>query len=50
MIPGLSSSGKVWDATVENWKSRFECHVFTLAGFAGQPRMESPSLLLFVIR
>ena len=37
LIPGLLSSGEVWQATVERFKTRYECHVLTLAGFAGQP-------------
>jgi pimeloyl-ACP methyl ester carboxylesterase len=44
LIPGLSSSGEVWDTTVERYKDRFECHVLTLAGFAGVPRIEGPML------
>lgn len=34
-IPGLSSPGDVWDATSAHLSSRYECHVLTLAGFAG---------------
>ncbi|HVO98606.1 MAG TPA: alpha/beta hydrolase [Bryobacteraceae bacterium] len=37
LIPGLSSSGETWDSTVAHYKDRYECHVFTLAGFAGVP-------------
>jgi pimeloyl-ACP methyl ester carboxylesterase len=37
LIPGLLSSGEVWQATVERFRARYECHVLTLAGFAGQP-------------
>lgn len=44
LIPGLASSGEVWNASVARWKDRYECHVLTLAGFAGQPRMEEPFL------
>jgi N-formylmaleamate deformylase len=44
LIPGLSCSGAVWDGTVAHLKDRYECHVLTLAGFAGQPRIESPFL------
>lgn len=35
LIPGLSSSGEVWDSTVTALKDAYELHVFTLAGFAG---------------
>lgn len=38
LIPGLSSSGDVWNDTVEHFKHRYQCHTVTLAGFAGQPR------------
>jgi len=44
LIPGLSSSGETWDGTVEHFKDRFECHVLTLAGFAGVPRVPGPLL------
>ena len=37
LIPGLSSSGEVWDSTVSQLKHKYRLHVFTLAGFAGQP-------------
>ncbi len=44
LIPGLSSSGAVWDGTVAHLSEHYECHVFTLAGFAGQPRIGEPFL------
>jgi len=44
LIPGLVSSGDVWSATVEHFKDRYECHVLTLAGFAGQPAIPAPFL------
>ena len=44
LIPGLSSSGETWDTTVEHYKDRFECHVLTVAGFAGVPRVPAPML------
>ena len=44
LIPGLSSSGEVWETTVERYKGRFECHVLTVAGFAGVPRTAAPML------
>lgn len=44
LIPGLSCSGAVWDGTVEHLKDRYQCHVLTLAGFAGQPRIPAPFL------
>ena len=44
LIPGLSSSGETWDTTVAHYQDRFECHVFTVAGFAGVPRIPAPML------
>lgn len=44
LIPGLVSSGDVWASTVEHFKDRYECHVLTLSGFAGQPAIPAPSL------
>ena len=44
LIPGLSSWGEVWETTVEHYKGRFECHVLTVAGFAGLPRTAAPML------
>jgi N-formylmaleamate deformylase len=37
LIPGLACSGEVWETTVDSLKDRYECHVLTLPGFAGQP-------------
>lgn len=39
LIPGFTSSGRVWDGTVAAFRATHECHVFTLAGFSGQPPM-----------
>jgi len=44
LIPGLASGGNVWDGTVEHFKGRYQCHVLTLAGFAGQPAIAGPFL------
>jgi N-formylmaleamate deformylase len=44
LIPGLACSGEVWDATVDHYKDKYECHVLTLAGFAGQPPVPGPFL------
>lgn len=43
LIPGLASSGEVWDETVENLSQNFECHVLTLPGFADNPATEMSS-------
>jgi pimeloyl-ACP methyl ester carboxylesterase len=44
LIPGLSSAGETWDTTVARYKDNFECHVLTVAGFAGVPRIPAPVL------
>lgn len=44
LIAGLLSSGDVWSGTVAHFKDRYECHVLTLAGFAGQPAVPPPFL------
>ncbi|MCB5225861.1 alpha/beta hydrolase [Alishewanella sp. 16-MA] len=35
LIPGLASSGEVWQSTVEALKADYQLHILTLAGFAG---------------
>lgn len=40
LIPGLACSGDVWETTVDSLKDRYECHVLTLPGFAGQPAID----------
>ena len=37
LIPGLASSGAVWDATVSQLSGRYRVHVVQVAGFAGAP-------------
>jgi pimeloyl-ACP methyl ester carboxylesterase len=37
LIPGLASSGKVWDATVKQLAATHCVHVIQIAGFAGLP-------------
>ena len=44
LIPGYSCSGEVWNETVEQLKDKYECHVLTLAGFAGVPAIDTPIL------
>jgi pimeloyl-ACP methyl ester carboxylesterase len=43
LIPGLASSGEVWDETVAELSKSTECHVLTLPGFAGQPAIDLTS-------
>ncbi len=49
LIPGLFCSGKVWDETVTHFKDRYECFEITLPGFAGQPPIQSDSILKTIV-
>lgn len=42
-IPGFSCDGSVWKKTVAQLKGQFQCHILTMAGFAGQARADDPS-------
>jgi pimeloyl-ACP methyl ester carboxylesterase len=44
LIPGLGCGANVWDETVRHLEGKAELHVITLAGFAGQPRIDGPVL------
>lgn len=44
LIPGLTCGGNVWDGAVAHFKETCQCHVVTLAGFAGQPAIGEPYL------
>lgn len=48
LIPGGMSSGDVWNGTVAHYADRYECHVLTLAGFAGQPASDATPFLASV--
>jgi pimeloyl-ACP methyl ester carboxylesterase len=37
LIPGLASSGAVWDATASHLENHFRLHIIQVAGFAGSP-------------
>jgi pimeloyl-ACP methyl ester carboxylesterase len=50
LIPGLQSDGAVWSSTVTHFKDRYECHVLTLAGFAGQPSLPAGQPFLETVR
>jgi pimeloyl-ACP methyl ester carboxylesterase len=45
LIPGLASSGDVWKDTAAHLCGPRQCHVLTLAGFAGQPALQEGELL-----
>lgn len=42
LIPGLSSTGEVWNETVSSLSQDFECHVLTLPGFGENPAIQMP--------
>jgi pimeloyl-ACP methyl ester carboxylesterase len=44
LVPGLTCGGDVWNGTVDHFQDRYECHVLTLAGFAGQPSIAPPMM------
>jgi pimeloyl-ACP methyl ester carboxylesterase len=44
LVPGLACSGAVWDDFVRHYADRYEMHVLTLAGFAGQEPVPAPLL------
>jgi len=47
LIPGLASSGHVWDATVAHLSAHHRVHVVQVAGFAGMPAGSNVSGPLF---
>jgi N-formylmaleamate deformylase len=45
LIPGATCSGAEWDETVAHYKGKYQCHVLTLAGYAGtKPLQNAPYL------
>ena len=49
LIPGYASSGDTWAETVAHYKDTYECHVLTLAGFAGVPASNARPFLPAVV-
>ncbi len=49
-VPGLGSPGSVWDDTVSRLGGKYQTHVLTLAGFAGQPPSAGTGPLLDTAR
>ena len=41
LIPGLTSDGSVWKETIASMDKKYEFHVLTLPGFAGNPSIEN---------
>ncbi|MEO5820198.1 MAG: alpha/beta hydrolase [Vicinamibacteraceae bacterium] len=44
LVPGLATSGAMWDDTVAALRDRYEFHVLTLAGFGGPKAVGEPFL------
>ena len=44
LIPGLATTGAVWDDAVARWRGQYELHVLTLAGFGGPEAVGEPFL------
>ncbi len=45
LIPGATCSGDEWNETVARYSSKYQCHVLTLAGYAGAaPLTKAPYL------
>lgn len=42
LIPGLASPAAVWDDSVKHFCGQRQCHVLSLAGFAGVPAVQGP--------
>jgi pimeloyl-ACP methyl ester carboxylesterase len=47
LIPGLSSSGDVWNETVAELKNSYRLHVVTLPGFAGKDPIDTDEEFVF---
>lgn len=45
-IPGLTCDGSVWDETIARYSKTNQCHVFSLAGFAGLSPAENNGAFL----
>jgi N-formylmaleamate deformylase len=45
LIPGATCSGAVWDETVARYSKKYQCHVITLAGYAGVAPLANPPYL-----
>jgi len=50
LIPGLASSGKVWEQTTDTLQKNYECHILTLAGFANQKPINIENGFLPIIK
>jgi pimeloyl-ACP methyl ester carboxylesterase len=44
LFPGFACTGDIWKETVQELSKKYECHVFTFAGFGTVPAIEKPWL------
>jgi pimeloyl-ACP methyl ester carboxylesterase len=42
LFPGFGCTGELWDETVASLSKKYECHVFTFAGFGNVPPVGTP--------
>lgn len=45
LFPGFGCAGEVWEDAVAELSKKYQCHVFTFAGFGDVPPIEGPWLL-----
>ncbi|SFQ64999.1 alpha/beta fold hydrolase [Hymenobacter arizonensis] len=50
LIPGLNCPGEVWNEVVAHFQQRYQCHVVSLAGFAGTAPAPAVDPLLPAVR
>lgn len=50
LIPGATCSGAEWNETVAQLQDTHECHVLTLAGYAGVPPMQGETKILTAVK
>jgi pimeloyl-ACP methyl ester carboxylesterase len=46
LIPGLMSDSRVWEELTRSLSKTYQVHAINIAGFAGTPAIDSPSLVL----
>jgi N-formylmaleamate deformylase len=50
LIPGLNCPGAVWDEAVAHYQQQYQCHIISLAGFAGTAPVAVTDPLLPAVR
>ncbi|WP_221032882.1 alpha/beta fold hydrolase [Actomonas aquatica] len=49
-VPGLACNGSVWDDAVARYAEDYDCHVLSLAGFAGTPAADNHDAFINSVR